>query len=55
VSLTIKLRIAPSVAGSIGTRRYTGQAAVALDKLSEFIGVEALVPDENHGFGQKWQ
>jgi hypothetical protein len=55
VSLAIKLRIAPSVAGSIRTRRDAGQAAVVLDKLSEFIGVEALVPDENHGFGQKWQ
>jgi hypothetical protein len=55
VSLAIKPRIAPSVAGLILTRRYPGQAAVVLDKLSEFIGVEALVPDENYGFGQKWQ
>jgi hypothetical protein len=55
VSLAIKLRMAPSVAGSISTRRDAGQASVVLDKLSEFIEVEALVPDENHGFGQKWQ
>jgi hypothetical protein len=53
VSLTINLEIAPSVAGSILTRRYAGQAAVVLDKLLEFIGVEALVADENHGYGQK--
>jgi hypothetical protein len=36
-------------------RRYAGQAAVVLNKLSEFIGVEVLVPDEKHGFGQKWR
>jgi hypothetical protein len=46
VSLAIKLRIAPSVDGSIGTRRYAGQAAVVLEKLSEFIGVGAIVSDE---------
>jgi hypothetical protein len=31
------------------------QAAFVLDKVSEFIGVEALVPDENSGFAQKCQ
>ncbi len=51
----MKLRIEPLVAGASGMRRYVGQAAVVLDKMSEFIGVEAFVPDENHGFGQKRQ
>ncbi len=47
--------IASSVAGSIYTRRDTAQAAVGLDKVSQFIGVETLVPDQDHGLGQKWQ
>jgi hypothetical protein len=55
VSLAIKLRIAPSLAGLIGSRRYAGWIAVVLDKMSEFIGVEAFVTDEDHGFGQKWK
>ncbi len=55
VSLALKFSVRPSLAGLIGTRRYAGQAAVVLDKVSEFIRVEALVPDEDHGVGQKQQ
>ncbi len=43
------------MAGSIGSWWYAGQAAVVLDKASEFVRVEALVPDGDHGVGQKQQ
>jgi hypothetical protein len=52
VSLAVNFRIAPSIAGSIRTRRSPGEPAVALDKASEFIGVESLVADEKHCVSQ---
>jgi hypothetical protein len=43
------------VAGSIGTSRYAGQAAIALGEVSKFVRFEAFVPDKDHGVGQKRQ
>jgi len=55
MTFPVELRIAPSVAGSVGARRDAGHAAVALEEGPKFVGVEALVPDEDHGLGQKRQ
>jgi hypothetical protein len=55
VSFPVELSIAPSVAGSVGTWRDAGQTAIALDEVSKFVQVEAFVPDEAHGLGQKRQ
>ncbi len=51
----VEISGSPSVSGTVGRWRDAGQIAIALDEVSKFVRVEAFVPDEYHGLGQKRQ
>jgi hypothetical protein len=40
---------------SVGTWRDAGHAAICLDEIPQFVGIEFFIPDEDHGLGQKRQ